>query len=161
MNPTPRLRRRMCGVGFQFVLGAVPLVRPSALAGPGERGGRARTKGTAQDLEPAHGGAEPAPHIRRQSRSVDEWFVGEAWEKRPQFLLRFFPSKVDPRVGSGSRVFAILHPMKRPLNLSGPWSKHGWFGLSTGRCGHSLLSDRQLRQQRRWLVSPGIAASSP
>src|SRR5687768_13462475 len=89
-------RRGLClAASIQLVFGAMPLVRLSALAGPGERGGRARTRGTAQDLEPAHGGAEPAPHIRRQSRSVDEWFVGEAWEKRPQFLLRFFPSKVD------------------------------------------------------------------
>jgi len=64
------------------------MVRPSALADPGE------------SAEPAPGaqpklssvtlrGAEPAPHIRRQSRCIDECFpFGEA--KNIEFRAEFF-----------------------------------------------------------------------
>ena len=65
-----QLRRRMCGVALprpnaSNLFRAMPPVRalPTILKG------RARTRGAAQRLEPGDGGAEPAPHIRRQSRS--------------------------------------------------------------------------------------------
>jgi len=49
-----------------------------------------------------------------------------------------------------SREEGLLPHMKRPLELSGLTRKLGPFGF-----------DRWLQTYRRWLVSPGIAASSP